>query len=137
MKNLKNFKNFLFESQSSDMIDSICQKYKNLEFEDLKDFKNCGKYHNILIKIINREVISKDRPEWNTYVGSHHWGKKTSYIPENEIWIAKGLDPKTFRKVLNHEIIEREMMRALQEEHGMDPQTSWEQSHYYVKQMGF
>lgn len=137
MKNLKNFKSFLFESQSSDMIDSICQEYKNLTFKDPEEFKNCGKYHNIFIKIINPNVISKDKPEWNIYKGSHHWGKKTSYIPENEIWIISGLDEKTFRRILNHEIMEREMMRALQEEHGMDPQTSWEQAHYYLKQMMF
>ena len=29
------------------------------------------------------------------------------------------------------------MMRALQEEKGIDPQTSWEQAHYSVKRIGF
>ena len=137
MKNLKNFNSFLLESQSSDSIDSICKKYLTIKFNKNQKFKNCGKYNNISIKIINREKVSEDKPEWNNYIGSHHWGKKTSYIPEDEIWISGGLDPKTFRRVLNHEIIEREMMRSLQEEKGMDPQTSWEKAHYYVKQMGF
>ena len=137
MENIKNFNSFIFESQSSDSIDEICKKYSELKEVKNKTFYNCGRYHNIFIKIIDREKISGDKPEWNTYIGSHHWGKKTSYIPEDEIWIVSDLDPKNFRKVLNHEIIEREMMRAVQEEKGMDPQTSWEQAHYSVKRMGF
>jgi hypothetical protein len=51
--------------------------------------------------------------------------------------VVKGLNEDRFRKLINHEIIEREMMRALEEEQGMDRQTAWEQAHYYVKQMGF
>lgn len=137
MKNLKGFNSFLFESKSSDSLDLICKKYSSLFFNRNQVFKSCGKYNGISIKILNREKISEEKPEWNSYVGSHHWGKKTSYIPENEIWIAKGLDPKTFRKVLNHEIIEREMMRALQEENGMDIKSSWKKAHYYVKKLGF
>jgi hypothetical protein len=137
MENIKNFNSFIFESQSSDMIDEICKKYSELKEVKNKIFYNCGRYHNILIKIINRKILSKDKPEWEMYMGSHHWGKKTSYIPENEIWISSDLDENNFRKILNHEIIEREMMRALQEEKGMTAKTSWEQAHYSVKRMSF
>ena len=89
------------------------------------------------MRVVEPKIISVEMPEWNVYKGSHHWGKKTDYIPEEEIWIVSGLDPKEFRRILNHEIMEREMMRALEEEHGMDRQTAWTQAHFYVKELGF
>ena len=127
----------LFESISSRTIDSLVDDYsalpKNLDVVR----KRLGGYSNLDVVIVEPSILSEEKPEWNSYKGSHHWGKKTGYIPENEIWIVSGLGSDVFRRILNHEIIEREMMRALQEEHGMDTESSWEQAHYYVKQMGF
>jgi hypothetical protein len=127
----------LFESLSSKAIDRLVEDYENLPRELAEESTIIGTYHHLIVRVIDPKLVSQSRPEWNTYKGSHHWGKKTDYIPENEIWIVSGLDPNKFRRILNHEIIEREMMRALQEEHGMDPQTSWFQAHFYVKQLGF
>lgn len=127
----------LFESTASETIDYLVDKYKELPKKLETQQQTLGKYSSITINIVEPEILSLHKPEWNSYVGSHHWGKKTDYISEDEIWIVSGLNSESFRRILNHEIVEREMMRALQEEHGMDPQTSWEQAHYYVKQMGF
>jgi hypothetical protein len=127
----------LFESISSGTIDSLVDDYSELPktLDVIK--KQIGKYSNLDVVIVEPSIISAEKPEWNNYKGSHHWGKKTGYIPENEIWIVSGLTSDVFRRILNHEIIEREMMRALQDEHGMDTESSWKQAHYYVKQMGF
>lgn len=127
----------LFESLSSRMIDSLVDDYSALPRNLGVVKKRLGRYSNLEVVIVEPSLLSVEKPEWSGYQGSHHWGKKTGYIPENEIWIVSGLDVDVFRRILNHEIIEREMMRALQEEHGMDAQESWEQAHYYVKQMGF
>lgn len=135
MKNLVPYS--LFESLSSNQIDELVDTYSKLPRELNKDFEKIGKYGNLKVVILNPTIVKEKLPEWETYKGSHHWGKKTTYIPENEIWIVNGLKPKTFRRILNHEIIEREMMRALEEERGIDKQTAWSQAHYYVKQMGF
>lgn len=127
----------LFESLSSRMIDFLVDDYSTLPRNLGVVKKRLGRYSNLEVVIVEPSLLSVENPEWSGYQGSHHWGKKTGYIPENEIWIVSGLDVDVFRRILNHEIIEREMMRALQEEHGMDAQESWEQAHYYVKQMGF
>jgi hypothetical protein len=127
----------LFESLSSKAIDLLVEDYEDLPRELSEESAILGTYNHLIVRVIEPKLASQSRPEWDTYKGSHHWGKKTDYIPENEIWIVSGLSPNEFRRILNHEIIEREMMRALQEEHGMDPQTSWSQAHFYVKQLGF
>jgi hypothetical protein len=127
----------LFESLASDDIDLLVGKYRSLPSSLPKDNVVLGPYRNLTVRVVEPKSLSLEMPEWNTYIGSHHWGKKTSYIPEEEIWISSGLDPKEFRRVLNHEIIEREMMRALEEEHGMDRQEAWTQAHFYVKELGF
>jgi len=135
MKNLVSFKTF--ESKSGNQIEFLTQKYSELPIEPDFDFFLLGKYHDLSVKILNPKIISLKKQEWNFYKGSHHWGKKTTYIPEKEIWIVSGLKPKNFRRILNHEIIEREMMRALEEEKGMDKETAWNQAHFYVKELGF
>ena len=128
----------LFESsKTSSLIDNIIDGYEELKSIGTESGTVIGKYGDIKIRVIDRDLLKLQMPEWQAYIGSHHWGKKTDYIPENEIWIVSGLDPKVFQRILNHEIIEREMMRALEEEHGMDRQTAWNQAHFYVKQMGF
>ncbi len=135
MRYIHTFK--LFESKASSSIDQLVDNYSSLPEELDKKSEVIGEYNQIQIRIVNPKILSLYNPEWEKYKGSHHWGKKTSYIPEDEIWIVNGLDPDSFRKILNHEIIEREMMRALQEEIGMDTDSSWSQSHHYLKKIGF
>lgn len=135
MKNLVSFD--IFESKSGDQIEMLTQRYAHLPIDPDFDFFELGKYHDLVVKILNPKIVSLKKPEWNIYKGSHHWGKKTDYIPEREIWIVSGLRAKNFRRILNHEIIEREMMRALEEEKGMDKETAWNQAHFYVKELGF
>lgn len=52
-------------------------------------------------------------------------------------YLNPSLNHKNFRRILNHEIIEREMMGDLQEEKVMDKETAWNQAHFYVKELGF
>ena len=127
----------LFESLASNDIDLLVGKYGSLPSPLSEDNVVLGPYRNLTVKVVEPRSLSLKMPEWNIYKGSHHWGKKTDYIPEEEIWIVSGLDLKEFRRILNHEIMEREMMRALEEEHGMDRQTAWTQAHFYVKELGF
>lgn len=135
MRYLHTFK--LFESKATTSIDQLVDTYSTLPAELGKKSELIGGYNHIQIRIVDPKILSLLKPEWEKYKGSHHWGKKTSYIPEDEIWIVNGLNPDAFRKILNHEILEREMMRALQEEIGMDTKSSWTESHYYLKQIGF
>jgi len=136
MKNILPY--HLFESsESSRLIHQIVKDYMRLAKVSSKKGDVIGKYGDIKIRVIDKDLLKFDMPEWQNYVGSHHWGKKTSYIPEDEIWLVHGLDEDRVKKLLDHEIIEREMMRALEEDKSMDPQTAWEMAHFYVKQMGF
>ena len=102
----------LFESLSSKAIDLLVEDYEDLPRELAEEYAILGTYNHLIVRVIEPKLASQSRPEWDTYKGSHHWGKKTDYIPENEIWIVSGLSPNEFRRILNHEIIEREMMRA-------------------------
>jgi hypothetical protein len=52
------------------------------------------------------------------------------------VWIAKGLDDATFVRVVNHEIIERSMMKGLVQK-GMSSEEAWSIAHPRVKSMGF
>jgi hypothetical protein len=124
------------ESESSELLDKICSSYES-KFSNEGDKKFLGTYHGIKIYSVDRKSLELEKPEWRTYIGSHHWGKQTDYIPEDEIWISDDLDSAKFRKVLNHELVEREAMRALEEEKGMDSQEAWIMAHMWVKQMGF
>jgi hypothetical protein len=137
MKKIASYRIFEKTSVAKSQIDLLSDAYVKKSEVANKYGDAIGKYDLITVKVIDPEFIKFEKPEWSNYIGSHHWGKKTDYIPEYEIWVVKGLNEDRFRKLINHEIIEREMMRALEEEQGMDRQTAWEQAHYYVKQMGF
>ena len=140
MKNLKGFDE-LFESLSSQTRerDKIAKAYFEVNDITRKDGVVIGEYEGVKIRVINRDLVSKEYPEWEKYIGSHHWGKKTSYIPENEIWIIK--DTKftlpRIKKLLNHEIIERQTMRALRDDKKMSAKNAWTQAHGFVKKIGF
>ena len=126
-------------SKLTGVRDGIAKAYFGLDEIQDKEGVVIGEYEGVKVRVINRDLVREDHPEWETYLGSHHWGKKTDYIPEDEIWIVQNpeFDLGRVKKLLNHEIIERQMMRALQDDRNMDTQTSWEEAHHYVKQMGF
>ena len=126
-------------SKLTGVRDGIAKAYFGLGEIQNKEGVVIGEYEGVKVRVINRDLVREDHPEWETYLGSHHWGKKTDYIPEDEIWIVQNpeFDLDRVKKLLNHEIIERQMMRALQDDRNMDTQTSWEEAHHYVKQMGF
>ena len=133
---IMNFKQWsISESESSNLIDKICHSF-SMSKKD-KDKELLGTYHGIKVYIIDRSKLQVKYPEWRFYLGSHHWGKKTDYIPEDEVWVASDIIDPEFRRILNHELIEREAMRALEEEKGMDKNDAWIMAHMWVKQMGF
>lgn len=121
----------LFENSNSS-IDVLLPLY----LDSKKELVELGKVNGIRVISVNRDLISPQFPEWKKYLGSHHWGKKTSYIPEDAIWVAQSLAPEEFIRVVNHELIEREAMRALQSK-GMSTEESWEIAHPWVKSLGF
>lgn len=126
-------------SKLTGVRDKIANAYFQLDQIESKEGVIIGEIEGVKVRVINRDLVRGDHPEWDIYLGSHHWGKKTDYIPEEEIWIVQNpeFDLARVKKLLDHEIIERQMMRALQDDRNMDPQTSWEEAHYYLKQMGF
>ncbi len=92
--------------------------------------------NGLKIVSVERKKLEKEQPEWKEYIGSHHWGKGTNYIPEDEIWIVKGLSRDEFIRVVNHELVEREAMRALIDEKGLTSEEAWEIAHNWVKSIG-
>ena len=91
----------------------------------------------IIIKKINSDYYSKKYPVWKNYLGSHHYGKESEHIPENEIWISDKVEENKLESVIQHELIERNIMRGLQIYKKMTPKESWEIAHNFVKSIGF
>ena len=91
----------------------------------------------IKIRRIESDYVSKKYPVWNDYLGSHHYGKKSSHIPKDEIWISDKVSDRDLDGVIQHEVIERAIMRALQKFYGMTPEESWEIGHNFSKKLGF
>ena len=91
----------------------------------------------IKIRRIESDYVSKKYPVWNDYLGSHHYGKKSSHIPKDEIWISDKVSDRDLNGVIQHEVIERAIMRALQKFYGMTPEESWEIGHNVSKKLGF
>lgn len=91
----------------------------------------------IKIRRIESDYVSKKYPVWNDYLGSHHYGKKSSHIPKDEIWISDKVSDRDLDGVIQHEVIERAIMRALQKFYGMTPEESWEIGHNVSKKLGF
>lgn len=73
----------LFESLSSRMIDTLVDAYSPLPRNLGVVKKGLGRYSNLEVVIVDSSLISVKKPEWGGYKGSHHWGNKTGYIPEN------------------------------------------------------
>ena len=119
-------------NESIDPVEELLPLYKGLH----DPIQPLGKIGRIEVISVDREQLAKQHPEWSKYIGSHHWGKQTQYIPQDQVWVAQGLDDATFVRVVNHEIIERRMMKGLVER-GMTSEEAWAIAHPRVKSMGF
>ncbi len=144
MRKIKLYEEFsdLPNKEVSDLTklrNKIAENYFKVGEIKTKEGKIIGEYETVKVRVINPDLVRSEMPEWDIYIGSHHWGKKTSYIPEDEIWLVQKpeFDLARIKKLIDHEIIERQMMRALEDDRGMDSQTAWGEAHYYLKQMGF
>jgi hypothetical protein len=116
---------------------TILEYLNESELDIDKNSKIISSIDGIKIRIIDSEIVSKIFPVWENYLGSHHYGKKSDHIPENEIWISNKVPEKNLDKIIQHEIIERVIMRALQKYKGMDTEYSWDIAHNFVKNIGF
>jgi|LakMenEpi03Aug12_release.lakeMendotaPanAssembly.Ray.scaffolds.fasta_scaffold42866_13 hypothetical protein len=132
MKHIKEYKYFNPEEGFYVDLSDIVQRYEGVKGDNVE----VGIIDNIKIIAVNKEKLGIHRKEWRKYIGSHHWGKKTSYIPEDEIWISSGLDSKKFVRLIHHELIEREFMKKLINQ-GMSTLDAWKTAHYMVKSMGY
>jgi len=121
-------------NESIDPVEELLPLYKSLH----DPIQPLGKIGRIEVISVDRGQLAKQHPEWSIkkYIGSHHWGKGTQYIPQDQVWIAQGLDDATFVRVVNHEVIERSMMRELVQK-GMTSEEAWSIAHPRVKSMGF
>ena len=119
-------------NESIDPVEELLPLYKTKH----DPIQPLGKIGGIEVISVDGEHLAKQHPEWSRYIGSHHWGKGTQYIPQNQVWIAQGLDDATFVRVVNHEIIERSMMKRLVQK-GMSSEEAWSIAHPRVKSMGF
>ena len=119
-------------NESIDPVEELLPLYKTKH----DPIQPLGKIGQIEVVSVDRDHLANQHPEWSTYIGSHHWGKKTQYIPKHQIWVAQDLDDGTFVRVVNHEIIERKMMKDLMDR-GMTSEESWVIAHPRVKKMGY
>jgi len=133
MKHILSYSELITESKTSNAIDSLIPAY----LKSSRAQQKLGVINGIKVVAVDRAKISEQHPEWTEYLGSHHWGMKTSYIPEDTIWVAQGLSKDEFIRVVNHELIEREAMRALEDNEEMTPEQAWDIAHHWVKSIGF
>ncbi len=132
MKHIRTYKFFQKDSGLYTDLSDIVSKYQTLQGDRVE----VGVIDGVKIVAVDKEKLGVNYKEWRKYIGSHHWGKKTSYIPEDEIWIAQDLKPKKFVRLIHHELIERELMRKLVEQ-GMTTLEAWKTAHHMVKSMGY
>ena len=119
-------------NESIDPVQDLLPVYKTKH----DPIQPLGMIGQIEVVSVDREHLVNQHPEWSKYIGSHHWGKKTQYIPKHQIWVAQDLDDSTFVRVVNHEIIERRMMKELVQK-GMTSEEAWAIAHPRVKAMGY
>jgi hypothetical protein len=132
VKHIRTYKFFQKDSGLYTDLSDIVSKYQTLQGDRVE----VGVIDGVKIVAVDKEKLGVNYKEWRKYIGSHHWGKKTSYIPEDEIWIAQDLKPKKFVRLIHHELIERELMRKLVEQ-GMTTLEAWKTAHHMVKSMGY
>lgn len=84
--------------------------------------------------LIDSVQLSKYDPKWEPYkmgryLGSHHYGIGTDYIPENEIYISDVTTVQIREKIMIHEFVEREVMKRLLEKLNLSGRLAWEIGH--------
>jgi hypothetical protein len=87
----------------------------------------------IKVYLIDSSILSKLYPVWNNYLGSHHYGKESTHIPEDEIFISDKTPLDEIEKVILHEYVERAIMKTLELKYNMSPKQAWDIAHYFVK----
>ena len=87
----------------------------------------------IKVYLIDSSILSKQYPVWNDYLGSHHYGKKSSHISEDEIFISDKTPLSDIKRVIMHEYVERAIMKVLKLQYGISPEQAWDIAHYFVK----
>jgi len=87
----------------------------------------------IKVYLINSSILGQKFHVWNTYLGSHHYGKKSSHIPEDEIFISDRTPDNEIERVILHEYVERAIMKVLETQYNMSSEQAWEIAHYFVK----
>jgi hypothetical protein len=85
----------------------------------------------IKIRLVDSVALHDEK-----YIGCHHYGKKCEHIPVNEIWISNKIPEEERDAIINHELIEREIMKMLEEEFEMTPEEAWEIAHPLVDKIG-
>lgn len=129
---MKHIQTYRIHESTLSPINNLMSAYTKVT----EPIENIGTIYDVKVLAVDRNRISHKYPQWKSYIGSHHWGKGTSYIPEDSIWIAQGLSQEEFVRVVNHELIERKAMQDLQSQ-GMTPGESWNIAHPTIKTMGF
>ena len=119
-------------NESTDPVEELIPLYRTKQ----EPIQPLGKIGQIEVVSVDRTSLKHQHPGWEDYIGSHHWGKKTQYIPRHQVWIAQDLDDETFARVVHHEIIERRMMKDLVQR-GMTSEEAWAIAHPRVKAMGY
>jgi len=116
---LLSYDEFLFENGNSS---SLLHKKQLLTTID-----------GIKVYLIDSSILSRQYPVWNDYLGSHHYGKKSFHIPEDEIFISDKTPSSDLKRVIMHEYVERAIMKVLELQYGMSPEQAWDIAHYFVK----
>jgi hypothetical protein len=85
--------------------------------------------------LIDSIRLSQYDPKWSPtratrYIGSHHYGMGTSYIPEPEVWISDAvIDVQKQKIIMIHEFIEREVMKRILEKINITGPLVWDIGH--------
>jgi hypothetical protein len=87
----------------------------------------------VKVFLVNSDVLEQLHPVWNEYLGSHHYGKESSFIPEDEIFISNKVPVGDLKKVIMHEYVERAIMKVLKLQYSMSPEQAWVIAHYFVQ----
>ena len=103
--------------------------------------ENWRKFVNEVQEIIDEidgikiRLVSSEDFKGEKYIGCHHYGKKCDHIPVDEIWISKEVPEEEREKIINHELIEREIMKRIEQEFKLTPEEAWKIAHPIVDKL--